>query len=89
MDNLQNVFGDLASFSLANKIVNNDNTVGDYLPFYFSLFKSEYIYYIYAGIAILIIIIGFLIYKFNYVKRKSDDNNNRVGSEIFVGTNLR
>jgi hypothetical protein len=89
MDNLQDVFGDLASFSLANEIVNNDNTVGDSLPFYFSLFKSEYIYYIYAGIAILIIIIGFLIYKFNYVKRKTDDNNNGGGSENFVGTNLR
>jgi hypothetical protein len=88
MANLQDVFGDLASFSLANEFINNDNVVvGNSL----SLFKSEYINYIYAGIAVLIVIIGFLIYKFNYVKRKPDDNNNNnnnnnnVNSQCFGG----
>jgi hypothetical protein len=71
MDNLTDVFGDLASFSLANEFINNDDVVvGNSL----SLFNSEYINYIYAGIAALIIIIGVLIYKFNYVKRKPYDN---------------
>ena len=74
MENLTDVFGDLASFSLANEFINNDNTGGASLPSSLSLFNSEYINYIYAGIAVLIIIIGFLIYKFNYVKRKPDDN---------------
>jgi hypothetical protein len=89
MENLQDVFGDLASFSLANDIVNNDIAVGGSLPFYSSLFKSEYINYIYAGIVVLIVIIGFLIYKFNYVKRKPDDNynNNEVNSQYFGGNN--
>jgi hypothetical protein len=71
MDNLTDVFGDLASFSLANEFINNDDVVvGNSL----SLFNSEYINYIYAGIAALIVIIGILIYKFNYVKRKPYDN---------------
>ena len=82
MDNLPDVFGDLASISLANEFINNDNTVGDSL----SLFKSEYINYIYAGIAVLIVIIGFLIYKFNYVKRKPEDNyNNEANAQCFGG----
>jgi len=85
MANLQDVFGDLASFSLANEFINNDNVVVDNS---LSLFKSEYINYIYAGLAVLIVIIGFLIYKFNYVKRKADDNsnnNNDVNSQCFGG----
>jgi hypothetical protein len=83
MANLQDVFGDLASFSLANEFINNDNVVvGNSL----SLFQSEYINYIYAGVAVLIVIIGFLIYKFNYVKRKSDNNNNNdENSQCFGG----
>ena len=86
MDNLPDVFGDLASFSLANEFINNDNTVGDSLPLSLSLFKSEYINYIYAGIAVLIVIIGFLIYKFNYVKRKPEDNyNNEANAQCFGG----
>jgi hypothetical protein len=82
MDNLQDIFGDLASFSLANEFVNNDNAVESSLPLSLSFLKSEYINYIYAGIAVLIIIIGFLIYKFNYVKRKPDENyNNEVNAQ--------
>jgi hypothetical protein len=83
MDNLTDVFGDLASFSLANEFINNDDVVvGNSL----SLFNSEYINYIYAGIAVLIIIIGFLIYKFNYVKRKPEDNyNNEANAQCFGG----
>jgi len=83
MANLQDVFGDLASFSLANEFINNDNVVVDNS---LSLFKSEYINYIYAGIAVLIVIIGFLIYKFNYVKRKPEDNyNNEANAQCFGG----
>jgi len=74
MENLPDVFGDLASFSLANEFINNDNTGGGSLPLSLSFLKSEYINYIYSGIVVLIIIIGFLIYKFNFVKRKPDDN---------------
>jgi hypothetical protein len=82
MDNLPDVFGDLASFSLANEFINNENTSEASL----SLFNSEYINYIYAGIAALIVIIGFLIYKFNYVKRKPYDNYaNEDNAQCFNG----
>ena len=84
MSNLQDVFGDLASFTLANEFVNNDKAVGGSSAFFLDLFKSEYINYIYAGLVVLIVIIGFLIYKFNYVKRKPDDNyNNKINPHDF------
>ena len=80
METLQDAFGDLASFSLANEFINKEN-VGT--PLSLSLFSSEYINYIYIGLIILVIIIGFLIYKFNFVKRVSDDNE--TNSQCFGG----
>ena len=73
MENLQDTFGDLAAFSLANEIINND--VSEPVAS-LSIFNSEYIHYIYIGITILVIIIGLLAYKFNYVKRKPAEFHN-------------
>lgn len=73
MANFQDTFDDLASFSLAN----NDNYLGKTL----TLFNSEYINYIYIGLAILIIIIVVLMYKFYYVKRQvNDEYTNAINS---------
>jgi len=79
MEGLQDTFADLASFSLANELINNDTVE-------MSLFSSEYINYIYIGVAILVCIVGLLIYKFNYVKRKSQDihNNEDYNNSKFV-----
>ena len=70
METLQDTFADLASFSLANEFINTDSE-----PIHMSLFNNEYIKFIYIGIAVLVIIVGLLIYKFNFVKRKPDENN--------------
>ena len=94
MEGLLDTFGDLASFSLANEFISsNDINVVDpvSLPTTdMSLFKSEYINYIYIGIAILVIIIGLLIYKFNYVKRIPENNDSYTNdynsqSQCFTG----
>lgn len=79
MEGLQDTFADLAAFSLANEFINNDTVE-------MSLFSSEYISYIYIGVAILVFIFGFLIYKFNYVKRKPQDiyNNEDYDNSKFV-----
>jgi len=83
MEGLLDTFGDLASFSLANEFISNNDvpviaseTLSRPLIINsdMSLFQSEYINYIYIGIGILVIIVGGLIYKFNYVKRKVDNN---------------
>lgn len=82
MENLPDIFGDLASFSLANEIISNDNSATiDSL----SIFKSEYINYIYGGLISLVIIIGLLAYKFNYVKRKPIENqyiNEQINQQL-------
>ena len=83
MGSLNDVFDDLSAFSLANEFINTDNLVSQ-TQNSMSLFNSEYITYIYIGIAILVIIIGFLVYKFNYVKRVQNDNN-ETSSECFGG----
>lgn len=70
METLQDTFADLASFSLANEFINSD-TVDTNM----SLFNNEYSNFIYIGIALLVIIVGLLIYKFNFVKRKPDETN--------------
>lgn len=80
MESLQDTFGDLASFSLANEFINNDKVVP-----VVSLFNNDYIKFIYIGIAILVIIVGLLIYKFSFIKRKSDENNeNIVNSSPYI-----
>ena len=82
METLQDTFGDLASFSLANEFINNTNN--DVQPL--SLLNYEYITFIYIGIAILVIIVGLLIYKFNFVKRApSQDSNVENNSQSFDG----
>jgi hypothetical protein len=83
MGSLNDVFGDLAAFSLANEFINTDNLVAQ-TQNSTSFFNSEYINYIYIGIMILVIIIGFLVYKFKYVKRVQNDNN-ETSSECFGG----
>ena len=88
MEGLLDTFGDLASFSLANDFVsnNNDNIVSEPFTFLSSLVQSEYINYIYIGLAMLGIIIGVLIYKFNYVKRKpeTDNTNSNINSNLLM-----
>ena len=85
MGSLNDVFDDLSAFSLANEFINTDNLVSQtQTQTSMSLFNSEYITYIYIGIAILVIIIGFLVYKFNYVKRVQHENN-ETSSECFGG----
>jgi len=89
MGSLNDAFDDLAAFSLANEFINTDNLVAQaqtqtQTQNSMSLFNSEYINYIYIGIIILVIIIGFLVYKFNYVKRVQNDNN-ETSSESFGG----
>jgi hypothetical protein len=54
MEDLENTFSDLASFSLNNPLSEVSN---EYVKF-------DYYYLIYIGIAVLIIIIGILAYKF-------------------------
>ena len=54
MEDLENTFSDLASFSLNNPL----NEISD------EYVKFDYYYLIYIGIAILIIIVGILAYKF-------------------------
>jgi hypothetical protein len=82
METLQDTFGDLASFSLANEFINN--TTNDVQPL--SLLNYEYITFIYIGIAILVIIVGLLIYKFNFVKRAPpQDSNVENNSQRFDG----
>jgi len=76
MENIHDVFSDLAAFSLANEIISDDK-----IDTSFSLFNYEYINFIYIGIALLIIIIGVLVYKFNYVKRKVDDAYSRENGQ--------
>ena len=83
MGSLNDVFDDLSAFSLANEFINTDNLVSQ-TQNSMSLFNSEYITYIYIGIALLVIIIGFLVYKFNYVKRVQHENN-ETSSECFGG----
>jgi len=85
MGSLNDAFGDLAAFSLANEFINTDNLVAQtQSQNSMSLFNSDYINYIYIGIMILVIIIGFLVYKFKYVKRVQNDNN-ETSSECFGG----
>ena len=81
MEELQDTFADLASFSLANEIVSGDNVTT-------SLFNSQYTIYIYIGLAILLVIIGLLIYKFNYVKRVRFDGsvNNNEPNNQYLGS---
>ena len=83
MGSLNDVFDDLSAFSLANEFINTDNLVSQ-TQNSMSLFNSEYITYIYIGLALLVIIIGFLVYKFNYVKRVQHENN-ETSSECFGG----
>ena len=87
MEGLLDTFSDLASFSLANEFVDSNNVpLVESLPSNLSLFNSEYINYIYIGIFILVIIVGGLIYKFNYVQRKIENNDsNNYNSNCFDG----
>lgn len=77
MEGLLDTFGDLASFSLANEFISSNDVpaVIEPMTLPISLFQSEYINYIYIGIAILVVIICGLIYKFNFVQRKPENNS--------------
>lgn len=68
MDNLEDTFSDLASFSLANSV---NETVGNTI-----IFDNHF--FIYIGIGLLVIVIVFFLYKSYLSKRKvrfSDEND--------------
>ena len=72
MSNLDDTFADLASFSLANSF---DETIG-------GATKGDYTFLIYLGVALLLIIGSFFIYKFYLNQKKvrfsdeNEENNN-------------
>jgi hypothetical protein len=71
MEGLENTFSDLAAFSLNNL---TDDGVSD------STKINYYYFLIYAGIALLVILIGVYVYKYfsNRKKVHFDESNNSV-----------
>jgi hypothetical protein len=61
MNNLEDTFADLASFSLANSF--DENLVG-------GASKQDYTSLIYIGAAVLIILLAMFIYKFYFTQKK-------------------
>ena len=76
MNNLEDTFADLASFSLAKSF--DENIVG-------GASKQEYTLLIYIGAAVLIILLAMFIYKFYFTQKKVrfSEEDNEINNKCF------
>jgi hypothetical protein len=80
MNNLEDTFSDLASFSLANTIDENICNVSEVSK------NGDNTYLIYFGVGLLICIVSFFIYKFYLNKKKvsfSDDDSYEINNNCY------
>jgi hypothetical protein len=96
MSDLQDIFTDLASFSLANEIIND---TGNTVIANDSGFTGQYVYthsyYVYFGIIIIAFFLLYLGYKFYFSKKQvvnsyviNDNNNQFIPEEQYLAPSL-
>ena len=88
MSDLQDIFTDLASFSLANEIINdsgNGNTVIVNDSGFAGQNMYTHSYYVYFGVIIIAFFLLYLAYKFYFSKKQvvdTDENNRNINDTI-------